>query len=338
MSAKRGDTPNGETDEERVLRTGLHVKPLSPEALSRIRAVAEAEWRANVERARRRWPPYAAAASFVALTLLGAFFFADPVGRQDQGQLAAQLVRFEAPGVLEAHPVRPDTPLAEGAMLRSGHTYRAIGQALIDLEEGGNLRVASGSEFEILAKNDVRLERGEMYVDIPPGTRANATFTARTVAGKFRHVGTQFALAVSRGETRLRVREGSVHWLAADGESMVKAGTELVFSNGTKSVARPIATSGKEWDWTAQMTPDFEIENRPLEEFLKWVARESGRQLVLADDEARTQVATIRMHGSIHGLTPMRALSAVMSTTELHYDLPDGQIRVSFARETIPHR
>lgn len=49
MSAKRGDTRSGETEEERVLRTGLHVNPLSPEAMSRIRAAAEAEWRANVE-------------------------------------------------------------------------------------------------------------------------------------------------------------------------------------------------------------------------------------------------------------------------------------------------
>jgi hypothetical protein len=64
------------------------------------------------------------------------------------------------------------------------------------------------------------------------------------------------------------------------------------------------------------------------------VARESGRKLVLADDEARKQSASIRMHGSVHGLTPMQALSAVMATTELRYDLPDGQIRVSFASET----
>ena len=44
------------------------VKPLSPEAVSRIRAVAESEWRANlVERRPRRWLPYAAAAILLAL-------------------------------------------------------------------------------------------------------------------------------------------------------------------------------------------------------------------------------------------------------------------------------
>ena len=128
-----------------------------------------------------------------------------------------------------------------------------------------------------------------------------------------------------QGETRLRVREGSVHWLTADGESTVKAGTEVVFSKGAKAAERPVGTSGQEWDWTAKTTPDFEIDNRPLGDFLEWVARESGRKLVLADDETREQAARVRMHGSVHRLTPMQALSAVMATTELRYDYRMGR-------------
>lgn len=344
MSARRGDGPSGETEEERVLRTGLHANPLSAEAMARIRAATEAEWRANlestakVELPSRRWWPYAAAASLFALAVLGGLLFMGQIGRPDRGEPAAHLVRFEAPGVVEVRLLRTDTNLTEGAVLRSGRTYRAVGQALVDLADGGNLRVASGSEVEILAKDEVRLVSGELYVDIPPGAHASSAFIARTAAGAFRHAGTQFALAVVQGETRLRVREGSVHWLPADGEStgesLVPAGTEVMFSGRTKAVERPIGTSGNEWDWTSKTTPDFEIDNRPLGDFLAWVARESGRKLVVADDQARRQVTTIRMHGSVHGLTPMQALSAVMATTELRYDLPDGQIRVSFASES----
>lgn len=112
----------------------------------------------------------------------------------------------------------------------------------------------------------------------------------------------------------------------------------LVFSNGAKPVERPVATSGKQWDRTASTTPDFEIDDRPLGEFLAWVARESGRKLVLADERTRREALTIRMRGSVHGLTPMQALSAVMATTKLRYDLPDGQIRVSFASEPTPRK
>ena len=66
------------------------------------------------------------------------------------------------------------------------------------------------------------------------------------------------------------------------------------------------------------------------------MARESGRKLVVADDQARKKVATIRMHGSVHGLAPMQALSAVMAATELRFDLPDGLIRISMASESAP--
>ena len=37
-----------------------------------------------------------------------------------------------------------------------------------------------------------------------------------TPAGEFRHVGTQFAVAIVNGMTRLRVREGSVLWHATE--------------------------------------------------------------------------------------------------------------------------
>jgi len=325
-------TEGGEPEVELVLRDGLSVSPLSAEALSRIRTAAEAEWRANVGRRPGRWLPYAAAASLLALTLTGVSWFSG-AGRADHGEPAARLVQFEAPGVLEVHTLRRDTSLTDGTVLRSGRTYRANGQALLDLEDSGNLRVASDSEFAIVARDVVRLNRGEIYVDIPPGTHTRAAFIVRTAAGEFRHVGTQFALAIIHGQTRLRVREGSVQWLAADGESTVQAGTEVVFSNGTKSVERPIDSSGTEWDWTATTTPDFEIDNRPLAEFLEWVARESGRKLILADDLARKKAESIRMHGSVHGLAPMQALSAVMAATELRYDLPAGQVRVSFEGE-----
>jgi hypothetical protein len=197
MSGKR--TEGGELEVDRVLRDGLFVSPLSAGALSRIRSAAEAEWRAHVGRRPGRWLPYAAAASLLALTLTGVSWFSG-AGRADHGEPAARLVRFEAPGVLEVHTLRRDTSLSDGTVLRSGRTYRVNGKALLDLEDSGNLRVASDSEFAIVAR-DVP-EFGEIYVDIPPGTHTRAAFIVRTAAGEFRHVGTQCA----GGHPRRRLR------------------------------------------------------------------------------------------------------------------------------------
>jgi hypothetical protein len=155
---ERQSCEGGELEVDLVLRDGLFVSPLSAEALSRIRSAAEAEWRANVGRRPGRWLPYAAAASLLALVLTGVSWFSGP-GRADHGDPAARLVRFEAPGVLEVHTLRRDTSLTDGTVLRTGRTYRVTGQALLDLEDSGNLRVASDSEFAIVARDVVRLNR-----------------------------------------------------------------------------------------------------------------------------------------------------------------------------------
>jgi ferric-dicitrate binding protein FerR (iron transport regulator) len=333
-----GDASDAGAEETRVLREGLQVNRLSPEAMARIRAAVEPVWRARVQRPQRRWPRFAIASSVLGLVLLGGGLMSQLNVRDGEGEIAAHLLRSDQRGMVETRAFRRGVGLSEGAVLRSAHSFRSSGQSLLALEGGGNLRVAAGSEFEILGSNALRLDAGEFYVDIPPGSHGSSAFTVRTAAGEFRHVGTQFAVAVSQGQTRLRVREGSVHWLIANQESTVAAGSEVIFANDAKISERQISTSDVVWDWIADTTPDFEIDNRPLGDFLEWVARESGRKLVLADDETREQAARVRMHGSVHGLTPMQALSAVMATTELRYDLPDGQIRVSFASGTIRHK
>jgi len=318
-------------DDDRMLRESLQVKPLSAAALSRIRAVAESEWRANlVERRPRRWLPYAAAAILLALMSAGGLFLAG-VGREDLGEPAARLMRSETSGVFEVHALRQDIPLKEGSVVRSARNFRVNGQALFELEGGGSLRVASGSEFEIVARDVVRLTSGEMYVDIPPGAHADASFVAVTGAGEFRHLGTQFAIAVVNGTTRLRVREGQVQWHAADGDATLPAGTEVLIDRHMNVTRAAVESTGQQWSWTETMAPEIDIDNRPLGEFLDWFARETGRRLVIADGTTQHQIDSIRMHGSVHGLTPMQALKAVMASTSLRFDLPAGAIRVSFA-------
>jgi len=326
--------PKSDADDARILREGLRANALSDEALSRIRAATEAEWRATVAVRPRRWMPVAIAASVLGIAVVAGLAVFGSVEASRGGEVLASLVLSESPGVTQVRAFRSDVAIAAGESLLSDRTYQAQGQALLALEVGGNLRIAAGSRFEVVGKDTVQLDAGELYVDIPPGMHTPSAFVVTTPAGEFRHVGTQFALAVANGGTRLRVREGVVHWVAADGRSAVQAGNEIYISRDGKASHRAIASSDKAWDWTAATTPDFEVENRPLQEFLAWVARESGRELILADEVTRKQVATIRMHGSVKGLTPMQALSAVMTATSLRFELPEGKIRVSFAGDS----
>ena len=331
---------NGNGDEgaaEHALREGLHAPALSADALQRIRAVTQQEWRsafpAEDVRPARRWLPLAAAAAVTtfALAIGWNVFLAGTAG---DGAVLGTLARFDAPGIVETRALRSDVTLVAASPLRAGQTLDVRGDSLVTLAGGGNLRVARASAIEVVAANAVKLERGELYVDIPPGSRGSDRFLVVTPAGEFRHVGTQFAVAIVNGLTRLRVREGSVQWHATDGDSTVNAGTEVVIDRNRTVTRRPIATAGRDWTWAESMAPDFEIENRPLKEFLEWFSRETGRKLVMTDEVARAQAASIRMHGNVRGLTAMEALTAVMASTTLRFDLPEGLIRVSSARES----
>jgi ferric-dicitrate binding protein FerR (iron transport regulator) len=337
--SESGNTKDGdEGAADRALREGFRAPVLSPEAMQRIRAAAQQEWRAAhpaapAQAPARRWLPLAAAASVAMLAgVLG--FNAFMANTADNGAVVGQLARFDAPGIAESRFLRPDVVLTEGSALHAGHVLDVRGDSLIALAGGGNLRVARASEFEVVAANAVRLDRGELYVDVPPGSRGSDRFVVVTPAGEFRHVGTQFAVAIVNGATRLRVREGRVLWHATEGDSTVDAGTEVVIDRNLTVTRRPIPTAGREWAWAESLAPDIDIDNRPLQEFLVWFSRETGRKLELADDAARQQAKTILMHGDVHGLTAVEALTAVMAATTLRFELPEGVIRVSSARES----
>jgi ferric-dicitrate binding protein FerR (iron transport regulator) len=324
-----------DTEEELLLRANLRVRALSPDALVRIRQAAESEWRACVEAApRRRWMGLGAAASVAALIVAGAWGFFGGAWNADAGETLAQVARADAPGVVDHRSLWRDAHLGVGSGLQSGHRFEAQGATLLSLQGGGNLRIARGARFEVLSANAVRLESGEMYVDIPPGAHRAARFVAITDAGEFRHVGTQFEIAVNDGATRLRVREGSVQWHASDGDSTVGAGNEVVIDALRHVTRRMVQTSGAPWSWTETLAPDVEIENRPVGDFLDWFARETGRRLDIADDTTHRQITTIRMHGDIHGLEPSQALVAVLGSTSLRFQVSADAIRVSFAGES----
>ncbi len=334
MNDSLDNDPSPDLAAEHALRKGLEAKVLSPEALRRIRQAAEQEWRSTTHvPARSRWRPLATAASVIVLAagIVGGYLAIGPTS--GEGAILGKLASFDAPGITETHRFRRGVLLAEGATLRVGHTLEVRGDSLVTLSGGGNLRVARASVIKVESEDSISLEQGELYVDIPPGTKVSGAFHVVTDAGEFRHEGTQFAVAIVAGQTRLRVREGRVLWRAKAGESTVDAGTEVVIEKSGKARHRSIATAGRSWAWIESLTPAATIEDRPLIEFLEWYARQTGRKLVI-DDAARRQAAGIRMHGNVRGLTMSEALSAVMATTRLRYELPEGVIRVSSASET----
>jgi hypothetical protein len=176
-----GTSDPRDEEAERALRAGMQTTVLSPEALQRIRLATEAEWRANTLDRRPR-VGLMAAASVLLMVGLGAFTLYVVNTAPTVGLPMGTIARFEPPGIENRVLLGSDQPLRMGESLRVSQSIAARGNTLVSLASGGNLRVARGTEFEVEAPDKVRLESGELYVDMPPGARAADGFVITTKA------------------------------------------------------------------------------------------------------------------------------------------------------------
>jgi ferric-dicitrate binding protein FerR (iron transport regulator) len=244
------------------------------------------------------------------------------------GPIVGSIVRIDG-GAIEASTLWPfNHTLGVGSALRVGETFETRGTSVVRLDRGGTFRLAPGTRFELRARNELRLDSGRTYFDFPFGVHG---FIVRSAVGTVEHLGTQFEVTLVPEGMRVRVREGAVRvHSAAGGTELADAGTEILVEQTTSTVVRqPVPTYGPDWRWVEAMAPDFDIEDRPLADFLTWVGRETGRHIDFGDDHAREVALRTRLHGSVHGLEPIQALDRVLSTTTLRFEIHEDTIRVS---------
>jgi ferric-dicitrate binding protein FerR (iron transport regulator) len=331
---------NGSDKElDRTLTDLLRAPPLDSQALERIRVVVENEWRTSTalqrrSRAIRRWGWASVAAAVVVIAVTTAWF----------AKFAGEAVVFGS--ISRSDGVGSDVRFASvrhrtvhiGDPLRAGDTLKAHGPMLVLLAAGASLRIAADSTVDIVSATDIRLERGKIYVDLPPAPATSARLKVWTRAGLIEHVGTGFEVLGDDAGVRIRVREGRIRLTGASGTTsnsnavLADAGTELLAVSGGGIVQRPVATYGADWLWVSSLAPTYDIEGQPLLSFLQWVSRELGRRLEFGDSHARDVAARTILHGSIRDHAPLDALANVLATTSLRYEILEDTIRVNSDR------
>jgi ferric-dicitrate binding protein FerR (iron transport regulator) len=128
---------------------------------------------------------------------------------------------------------------------------------------------------------------------------------------------------------RVSVREGRVELAPTDARPVVALAGEQLTINPAGSVARSVVDKrDPRWDWIADVTPPFAIEDRRLTEFLAWFCRETGCELDFASPRAQAMAGDIVLRGSVAGLSPDAALAAVMATTNLAYSAENGRLTI----------
>jgi ferric-dicitrate binding protein FerR (iron transport regulator) len=323
------EKPDEESGIARVLKAaGTRVAP-ADDMKAAVRSAVHAQWHATVAKRghRRVWLALAASVMVAAAALwLSRPFLSTP------GAIVANVSRVT--GVVESNsgPLGARSPVLADSLVHAGQTLVTGEQGLVAvrLPDGVSLRLDRDTHVAFIDAGHVELQSGAVYVDAGTAPRASRSLRVSTPAGVVWHVGTQYEARIVSGATRIRVREGRVDLVSGQGETQsAHVGEELLVS-ATGNVARgAISPSDPQWQWAANAAPSFEINGRPVHEFLTWVGREVGREIVFATPESRAEAERAVLSGSVNGLAPAEALAAVLPTTSLRSTERDGKIEIS---------
>jgi hypothetical protein len=305
-----------------LLRLAGPRPEVPPDVEQRVHDAVRAEWRNTVRQRRTlRWGvPVALAAAVVLAVALSS---RDPEVRtapiatvvvvdSDSGALASGLSAGDA--------VYPGDEIVTGD----------FGAALA-VNEGVSLRLDAGTSVTLESIEELALRTGRIYADTGEASYKDSSITVRTGVGSATDIGTRFAVAFLDGDMNVAVREGKVDVSGDRGSYTAEAGDMLTLTPNADVVFDELAPYDSSWAWAEALAPTFDIENRTLLDFLKWAARETGRELVFEDDATRMSAMSARLHGSVSGFTPSEALESVLPTTRFKYRVDARQIVISSA-------
>ena len=292
------------------------------ERMARAESRLRAQWehdirRPAVRRRRLRWWANAALAASAMLALGGVLRLASSSGAlTDPPKIVAGSVRMS------------DRVVAAGELLDRKDSFgTADGHAVLVPAGGGELRFDAGTRARFSDQRSIELDRGAVYFDSAGATDG---FEVRTDMGVVRDVGTRFAVRRQADVLQVRVRDGFVTVDHAGGTEEASTGVEIALHTDGTVHRRLIARDGPEWRWVLAASPPFELAGRRLEEFLEWVAFETGWEVRYADDEAARAVARIRLQaGSTRGVPPDEAPGVVLPSCGLAHRL-DGTTLVVY--------
>lgn len=212
--------------------------------------------------------------------------------------------------------------LAIGGMVSSAQRIDThSGQVALRLASGGSLRLAPQTRITFAAAGRALLDAGTVYFDSESGA---AAVEVRTPLGIVRDMGTQFVVRLAGERLDVAVRDGRVAIERGSGAVDVAAGERVSVTSAASAPRRErTASFGGDWDWAERLAPPFDIDGRPLIDFLRWVEAQTGRTLEFADPKSEQAARDTILMGSID-LEPLPMLTSVLALTDLGYAL-DGE-------------
>lgn len=315
----RGKAP-GDDSVARLIQLAGPRAVIPEDVRMRVHAAVRREWQDGYQRRRSlRWGiPFALAAA-VGVAVV-AFVRAPEIAVAP----IATVVRVDDPAGAASADLALGAAVYPGVGLSTG----ASGVALA-LNNGFSIRLRADTSVTFDSIDSVTLEAGRLYADTGQSVYDDRSITVRTPVGAATDVGTQFAVGYDDGNMQVAVREGRVDVAAGASAWTAAAGEMLTIAPDGNATFAAIARSDDSWEWASSLAPTFDIENRSLLDFLKWVARETGRELVFESEAARLAAMRTTLSGSIDDFTPMEAVASVLPTTRFGYRIEAQRILVT---------
>lgn len=294
---------------ERLIKLAGPRPAVPADVAERVKANVHAAWRAEVDarhRGRFLWtlPLAAAIATAVILT----------INREPAVSPATWIVaRVERVSGASAS-------LAKGQSIAARSTIATNAErASVMLADGTSVRIDAHTAVRFDTPHRIALNSGAIYV-----SAAHSGLRVQTPHGVVRDIGTRFEVRVTAAATRVRVREGEV--IVATHHAI--RGQELDVTSNANVTTSPIATWGRDWEWTMDVAPSFNIEGVRVSQFLAWVGGESGFEIRYASKATEERAARATLHGSIGGLRPDVAADAILPTAGLRSRIDNGVLTV----------
>jgi ferric-dicitrate binding protein FerR (iron transport regulator) len=320
----------GEAHVAHVLRSaGRRADP--PDELKRgVRASVQAEWQLIVaERARRRRRLGLSLAAGLAVAALGVRVSVTVL--QSPSEVMANASRTMGSVSSKSNSwraswrtVHQHEPLRAGEELATGTN----GRAALSLAGGVSLRLDHNTRIALIDPRHIAIEDGAVYVDSGVAPQAGEQrLQIETPAGVIHHIGTQYEVRLLGTGVQIAVREGKVELSTAVGTTQhADAGEQLTVFGAGGIERHTVSRYGPRWEWAIEAAPGFDIDGRPLAQFLAWAAREQGHDVVFANAASKAEASRVVLSGSVAGLPPSDALAAVLPTTHLRSTERDGQL------------
>ena len=227
--------------------------------------------------------------------------------------------------------VRMDgVPMRAGDAVTADSTIETAsnGRIALQLPDGKSLRLDTSSHVIVADAGQFQLERGAVYVDSGADQDKSPVYVM-TRFGVASDIGTQFQVRVDDERLRVGVREGLVEISRSDaGTVPVRSGTMFEIAADGTPREQDIEGNDQVWDWVETITPEFDIRDATLEEYLVWYTRQRGVALEWDDDMSRHNAQAIRLSGSISNLSLDDGFAFVHRIAPFDYEVANNALRV----------